>query len=234
MALQIHSKYKAKAVSYNRAETRKLNTIKYIVIHYTAGKGDTAKNEAMYFANGNTRQAGAHYFVDKKGEVYKSINMNRAVGGDMRSGDGDGKLYGQCTNSNSVSIELCDCLSDVNYTQLLALRQLVLKIKAKCRNAEYIVRHWDVNGKYCPAPMIGKDNVKWKRVSKFLAGTLAFTAKVNATAAIRSGASIKSTKIDTLTVGTKVQVLSEKGNWAKVQLTNGKTGYITLNKLTFA
>ena len=42
MALQINSKYKAKAVSYNSATTRKLSAIQYIVIHYTAGKGDTA------------------------------------------------------------------------------------------------------------------------------------------------------------------------------------------------
>ena len=237
MALQINSKYKAKAVSYNSATTRKLSAIQYIVIHYTAGKGDTAKNEAMYFANGNTRQAGAHYFVDKKGKVYKSININRAawaVGGDMRSGDGGGKIYGKCTNSNSISIELCDCLSDVNYTQLLAMRQLVLKLQAKCKNAKHIVRRWDVNGKHCPAPVIGKDNAKWKRVSKFLAGTLTFTAKVTSTAAIRTGASVKSAKIGTLTTGKKVKVLSEKCNWAKIQLENGKTGYVTLSKLTFA
>ena len=237
MALQINSKYKAKAVSYNSATTRKLSAIQYIVIHYTAGKGDTAKNEAMYFANGNTRQAGAHYFVDKQGKVYKSININRAawaVGGDMRSGDGGGKIYGKCTNSNSISIELCDCLSDINYTQLLAMRQLVLKLQAKCKNAKHIVRHWDVNGKHCPTPMIGKDNAKWKRVSKFLAGTLTFTAKVTSTAAIRTGASVKSAKIGTLTTGKKVKVLSEKGNWAKIQLENGKTGYVTLSKLTFA
>jgi len=237
MALRINSRYKAKAVSYNSATTRSLKTIQYIVIHYTGGKGDTAKNEAMYFANSNTRQAGAHYFVDKQGKVYKSISLKRtawSVGGDMRSGDGGGKLYKKCTNSNSVSIELCDCLSDVNFTQLLAMRQLVRKIQAKCVNAKHIVRHWDVNGKHCPAPMIGKDNAKWKRVSKFLTGTLAFTAKVTTTTAIRTGASVKSAKIGTLTVGKKVKVLSEKGDWAKIQLKNGKTGYVTLSKLTFA
>lgn len=41
-------------------------------------------------------------------------------------------------------------------------------------------------------------------------------------------------KIGTLTTGKKIKVLSEKGNWAKIQLKNGKTGYVTLSKLTFA
>ena len=45
---------------------RKRKDVKYIVIHFTANKGDTAKNNADYFATGNTRQVGAHFFVDKK------------------------------------------------------------------------------------------------------------------------------------------------------------------------
>lgn len=75
----------AKSISYG--EERSLDTVKYIVIHYTGNKGDTAKNNADYFANSNTRSAGAHFFVDKAGKVYKSVNMNRsayAVGGSIQ------------------------------------------------------------------------------------------------------------------------------------------------------
>ena len=236
MALQINNKYKAKKVSYNSAAIRNLTSIKYIVIHYTAGKGDTAKNEAMYFANGNTRQAGAHFFVDKAGEVYQSINMNRttwSVGGDMRSGDGGGQLYGKCTNSNSVSIELCDCCSNTNYKQALALRKLIKYIQKKCPNATHIVRHWDVNGKYCPAPMIGKDNEKWKKLKAFLKDTAIFNAKVIEDAAIRSSAKVADdNKIGSLKKGASIKIIAEKGDWGKV-LYQGETGYINLNKVTW-
>ena len=84
--MKMTTKY-AKSISYGNK--RPLSNIKYIVIHYTGNKGDTAQNNLDYFANGNTRQAGAHFFVDKKGKVGKSIEMSRtawAVGGDHRSG----------------------------------------------------------------------------------------------------------------------------------------------------
>ncbi len=47
MSITIHKKT-AKPISYGNART--LNTIKYIVIHYTGNKKDTAKNNAEYFA----------------------------------------------------------------------------------------------------------------------------------------------------------------------------------------
>ena len=106
MAIKIHKKI-AKSISFGRKRSK--NDIKYIVIHYTGNKGDTAKGNATYFATQNTRTAGAHFFVDKKGEIYKSINLNRiawAVGGKYNISNGAGKYYGKCTNANSVSIEL--------------------------------------------------------------------------------------------------------------------------------
>ena len=151
----------AKKISYGGK--RNCKDIRYIVIHFTANKGDTAKNNANYFATGNARMAGAHFFVDKKGEIWKSININRiayAVGGKYSLTDGAGAYYGKCTNANSVSIELCDCCTDTNWEQMLATRKLVKYIQKKCPNAKTIIRHWDVNGKNCPAPMVGKDNEK--------------------------------------------------------------------------
>jgi N-acetylmuramoyl-L-alanine amidase CwlA len=237
MSLDIKTTYKAKTVSYDSSKTRDLKSIKYIVIHYTGNKGDKAASNARYFAETNTRTAGAHFFVDKSGECYKSIDMNRiawAVGGDQRSGDGGGKLYGVCTNTNSVSIELCDCLSDTNYTQLLTTRQLVEYIQEKCPNATTIVRHWDVNGKQCPACMTGSSNAKWTKTKDFCRGTYSFTAKVTEDLAIRSSAKVTDdNKIGSLKVGDKIKVTAEKGNWGKVSY-KGKTGYISLNKIKFA
>ena len=68
MAFKFDYKRKAKKVSYGNLRNRK--NIKGIVIHYTSGSKDTAKNECDYFATGNTRNAGAHIFVDYEGVSY--------------------------------------------------------------------------------------------------------------------------------------------------------------------
>ena len=59
--------YKRLAKAYSYDGTRKLIDIKGIVIHWTSGSFDTAKNNVDFFATSNTRYAGAHYFTDKKG-----------------------------------------------------------------------------------------------------------------------------------------------------------------------
>lgn len=161
----------AKSISYDAKKKRSRSSVKYIVIHYTGNKGDTAKANASYFATSNARQAGAHFFVDKKGDIYKSVNMNRtawSVGGKYSLSDGAGSYYGKCTNANSVSIELCDCCTNTNWEQKAAVRNLVAYIQKKCPNAKTILRHWDVNGKQCPAPMTGKNNKKWNNLLQFI------------------------------------------------------------------
>lgn len=168
MKLKIHKKL-AKPISYGGVRNKK--TIKYIVIHYTGNRGDTAKGNATYFAKSNTRQAGAHFFVDKAGMIYKSVNMNRtawSVGGKYSLSGGAGSYFGKCTNSNSVSIELCDMLKEPSREQALACRKLVKYIQRHCKNAKTIIRHWDVNGKSCPASMTGKNNARWKKLHSFL------------------------------------------------------------------
>ena len=159
-------KIPAKSISYSPVKRDKKN-VRYIVIHYTAGDRDTAVADGLYFKNGNTRQAGAHFFVGQDGTVVKSIDMNRiawAVGGKKYSDcskTGGGKFYGQCTNANSVSIELCDNLKrDPSKLQREAVKELIAYIRKHCPNATTIIRHFDVTGKYCPARMM--DNVKWR------------------------------------------------------------------------
>lgn len=155
----------AKPISYGAVRNRR--NVRYIVIHYTGNSGDTARGNCYYFAHSNTRYAGAHFFVSRKtnGEVWKSVPMCRpawSVGGDQRSGDGGGIYYGKCTNYNSVSIELCDIASkDPSKEQIETCRLLIKYIQKHCPNAKTIIRHWDVNGKQCPARLTGKHNSKW-------------------------------------------------------------------------
>lgn len=158
-------------------QKRDKNTIKYIVFHYTGNGGDTSENNGKYFARTDLQEVkdrdnarygvGAHFFIDKQGKIVRSIpiaNVAWSVGGKYSVTNGAGKYYGKCTNVNSVSIELCDCLNDVSWEQLKAARQLVKYIQKKCPNATTIIRHWDVNGKNCPAPMSGVDNTKWNHL----------------------------------------------------------------------
>lgn len=154
----------AKKISYDTSKKRNRNDVKYIVIHYTGNKNDTAKNNALYFAKTNTREAGAHFFVDSKGEIYQSIPMTRtawSVGGLFNCLHGAASLYNKCTNYNSVSIELCNAVEKVTNKQTSATKNLIKYIREKCPNVKTIVRHWDVNGKACPLPFVGKNNEEW-------------------------------------------------------------------------
>ena len=152
---------KAKPISFSSYE-RDRDSIEYIVFHYTANEGDTAKNNVDYYANVNQREAGAHFFVDQNGRIGRSIPMNReawSVGGNRLNTKG-GSCYGKVTNRNSISIELCDIISkSPSDSMVKAVKDLIKYIQKYCPNAITIVRHYDVTGKLCPASMV--DNDAW-------------------------------------------------------------------------
>jgi len=233
MSITIHKKT-AKPISYGNART--LNTIKYIVIHYTGNKKDTAKNNADYFAKSNTRQAGAHFFVDKKGVIYNSVPMSRtawAVGGVYSRSGGAGTYYGTCTNANSISIELCDCTKNTSWKQMLAVRDLVKYIQKHCPNARTIIRHWDVNGKNCPAPMTGKNNRKWKHLHNKIVSNYLYRAKITKKAAIRSSKGVKPhNKTGSLKAGEIVLIAKVTGSWGRLlNKKNDAWQWISLKKV---
>ncbi len=160
----------AKNISYNSTSVREYSSIRYIVIHYTGNRNDTAENNAKFYATGNIRQAGAHFFVDKQGIIFKSVAINRiawSVGGSKYNNcSSGGTYYGKCTNANSISIELCDCLEDTSTEQIKSCKEVVKYIQKVCPNARTIIRHFDVTGKNCPAPFAGKNNKKWDKFLK--------------------------------------------------------------------
>ena len=163
----VYEDIRAKKVSYGNKRDRK--NIRYVVVHYTGNRGDTARGNGLYFKNSNKRSAGAHFFVDKAGKIVRSIPMNRtawSVGGFFTKDEGAGSYYQRCLNTNSVSIELCDLTDNPSDKQTAAVKQLIKYIQYYCPNANSIIRHWDVNGKSCPAPMAGKDNKKWPKFKK--------------------------------------------------------------------
>lgn len=216
---------------------RNLESIQYIVFHYTGNKGDTAENNAKYFHN-NIVGTSAHYFVDRNGVVYKSVNLMRianAVGKDYRSGRaGEAKYYGKCTNANSVSIELCDCVDkSPSWEQMKSARLLVQRIQKKCPNAKTIIRHWDVNGKVCPARMIGQNNKEWERFKCFMQNGYQYKVQVVQALWIRSSGKITDTnKICKAKPGEVFKVTKVVGNWGllKGKTSDGRYRLVNLKK----
>ena len=161
-------KIPASKYCYSSVKRNKKN-VKYIVIHYTGVKGDTAESEGKVFARNSSRYAGAHFFVDRKGAIVKSIDLNRtawSVGGKRWTDcikTGGGKFYSMVTNGNSVSIELCDIVDkDPSAAQIEATKTVIRYIKKHCPNVRFICRHFDVNGKHCPARYM--DATKWAKL----------------------------------------------------------------------
>ncbi|HXK74097.1 MAG TPA: N-acetylmuramoyl-L-alanine amidase, partial [Bacteroidales bacterium] len=109
--------------------------------------------------------AGAHYFVGRDG-VAESIPANFvawAVGDKQAKLNGGGSKMNVCFNYNSVSVELCDFrkwndkIATIAAEFISALRHDLLINRAN------IIRHYDVTGKLCPAPLV--DDEAW---AKFL------------------------------------------------------------------
>ena len=233
--------YKISASSHSYGGKRALSSVKAIVIHYTGNKDDSARANAMYFKSSNKRSAGAHFFVDSSGDVYQSVDMSRvawAVGGFFTQKSGAGSYYKKLTNTNTVSIELCN-IADRYPTdkQTTAVRDLIQYIQERCPNATKVVRHWDINGKNCPGRMVGKDNTEWKkflaaigqRSAKPAAVKKASTAgkmKVIAKSGLnmRAKASASGKIIGAIPSGAWVKVVKKGTSWCKVTYA-GKTGY---------
>lgn len=160
-------------ISKYNYSSRNGNSVKYIVLHYTGNKGDTAKNNGTYFCGGD-RNASAHYFVDDDEivQVVEEYNSAWAVG------DGKG-AYG-ITNQNSISIEMCCNSSGIisEKTEDNAIK-LVKQLQGKYNiSNNNVVRHYDASRKICPN---WSDN-NWSRWTSFknkLNGTIEVKEEMN-------------------------------------------------------
>lgn len=134
------------------SKARKLADIAYIVIHYTGNRGDTAKNNADYFARERTGTS-AHFFVDER-EIYQSVQENHTA---WHCGT-KGQYYNfDCRNWNSIGVEICmlDELGHVRQGSIDHAAELVRELMWKYGIlAERVVRHYDVTHKSCPEPMV--------------------------------------------------------------------------------
>lgn len=131
------------------------SNIKYIVIHYTANDGDTAKNNADYFNRAGI-ESSAHYFVDEN-EVWQSV---KDIDTAYHCGTTGTYKHPYCRNTNSIGVELCS-RKDINGNYYFKdatvknaaelTKELMVKYSIPATN---VIRHYDVTGKVCPAPMV--------------------------------------------------------------------------------
>ena len=150
----------------NYGSARPAADIKYIVIHYTGNDGDHDEGNANYFKN-TVVNASAHYFVDDD-SITLSVPENFvawSVGGTKWKDcatTGGGTMYGQITNANSISIEMCDTLRNgtIKATeQTMANTASLVKdlMKKYSIGIDHVYRHFDVTGKHCPAYFMSAD-----------------------------------------------------------------------------
>lgn len=128
-----------------RAATR------YIVVHYTSNRGDTAKNNVDYFARENVG-ASAHFFVDEK-ETWSSV-PEACVAWHCGA---KSYRHPECRNSNALGVEICmnDKKGKVHQASIDRAALLVRALMAKYDiPVDRVLRHYDVTGKHCPGPMV--------------------------------------------------------------------------------
>lgn len=139
---------------------------KWIVIHYTANNGDTAKGNCKYFEK-EYRGASANYFVDEK-EIWQCVEDK-----DIAWHVGANKYYNDCRNDNSIGIELCSRIDKngqyyfKDQTILNAVQLTKMLMKKYNIDINHVVRHYDVTRKVCPAPFVNNQEA-WKQFLKRL------------------------------------------------------------------
>lgn len=152
--------------SANMGGTRGMAAVDWIVIHYTSNLGDTAKNNADYFAREALKDpASAHYFVDES-EVWSSVPIYRIA---YHCGSKTYK-HPRCRNTNSIGVEICmlDKSACIRMDAIRHAAELVRWLMNEYGiDREHVIRHYDVTGKYCPGPMVDDPDL-WERFMDML------------------------------------------------------------------
>lgn len=159
------------AIACNTSNYGGLRTekVKYIVVHFTAGDGDTARDNGLYFQRNGNLGASAHWFVDEKNAVL-------SVPEEFVAWHCGGAAYAhpECRNANSIGVELCsDKDSDGLYyftdetleNAAELIRELMKKHDVPIGR---VIRHYDVTGKICPAPFVGAGHEDWKEFKELV------------------------------------------------------------------
>lgn len=137
--------------------------INWICLHFTANNGDTAQNNADYFAR-EVVKASAHYFVDPNGVVQSVKDSDTAWHCGRERG---GSYYNDCRNANSIGIEMCSVIRNGVYVipeeTMKRAAKLTRELMAKYHvPISRVCRHYDVTHKDCPEPWV-RDESLWRK-----------------------------------------------------------------------
>lgn len=171
----------------------------YVTMHYTGNTKDTAKANATYFS-GAGRNASAHLFVDDF-EIYQSVKLRDTA---WHCGAKTYK-HNACRNANSIGIEMCCTAGNYkisektkkNAAYLCAYICKMLGISAEGVDT-YVLRHYDVTGKNCPAQMV-QNPKEWQEFKDMVRSILGGTAGKQDTPATTQNATKSVSKGDTVT-----------------------------------
>ena len=145
--------------------------VEYIVMHYTANNGDTAKNNCDYYHRVGGLQASAHYFVDEYGAMQSVREGDTAWHCGARA-----YWHPECRNANSIGIEMCSRKrADGSY---YIKQETVANAAALAKDimqrygidTDHVLRHYDVTGKRCPMPWVD-DPAQWDAFKAMLEHT---------------------------------------------------------------
>jgi N-acetylmuramoyl-L-alanine amidase CwlA len=143
--------------------------INWICLHFTANNGDTAKNNADYFANNANLRASAHYFVDPN-KIYQSVKDTDTAWHCGR--ERGGSYYNDCRNANSIGIEMCSVIRNGVYVipdeTVRNAAELVRYLMARHHvPVSRVCRHYDVTHKQCPEPWV-RNPKQWEKFLEML------------------------------------------------------------------
>lgn len=143
--------------------------ILWLTLHFTSGDGDTAKNNADYFAREGDLRASAHYFVDTN-EIWQSVkDSDTAWHCGVERG---GSYYNGCRNANSIGIEMCSVKRNGVYVipedTMKRAAKLTRELMAKYHvPVSRVCRHYDVTHKDCPEPWVRNPQL-WQKFKDML------------------------------------------------------------------
>lgn len=131
------------------------NPCKYIVIHETDNynKGANARTHAKAQHDGNFSDMSVHYYCGSDGiyqaaeHTCKCWHVGRTYVSNPNNPD--------CTNNNSIGIEIC-VNSDGDYATARqnAIDLVKYLLQTTGIPADRVIRHYDAKGKYCPRKMM--------------------------------------------------------------------------------
>ena len=147
--------------NYQKGRTQ---PIEYIVVHYTANKGDTAQNNLDYFARTKTGTS-AHYFVDEN-EVCQSVQDTDVA---WHCGSKNPR-HPYCRNANSIGVEMCNSVGSVPEAVRDRTAAFVRQKMAEYGiDVDHVLTHYLVTGKRCPAPWVDNPS-EWETFKAMLEG----------------------------------------------------------------